>query len=67
VTEASPFHAYGVFKPVGHVVVAFPSEAASRDAGAALSSAGFVAEDITAYTPAQMLSGDERSATKEFP
>lgn len=59
-TEASRSRSYGVFKPVGHVIVAFPSDAECRDAGAALFAAGFADEDITAYTPARMLAQVEQ-------
>lgn len=48
-------HAYGVFKPVGHVVVALPSGADRRAANTALLRAGFLDEDITAYTPEEMI------------
>ncbi|HEY4067543.1 MAG TPA: hypothetical protein VGM74_11645 [Burkholderiaceae bacterium] len=47
--------AYGVFKPVGHVIVALPSENDRDDAVAGLLQAGFVAEDIHAYTPSEMI------------
>ncbi len=59
-TEAPGFHSYGVFKPVGHVIVAFPSEEECHDAGAALFAAGFADEDVTGYTPARMLAQVEQ-------
>ncbi len=46
--------AYGVFKPVGHVIVALPTEADARAAMAALLSGGFEPADIAFYTPEQM-------------
>lgn len=46
--------AYGVFKPVGHVIVALPSEDDSRNAEAALRDDGFAATDIVTYSPEQM-------------
>lgn len=46
--------AYGVFKPVGHVIVAFPDDEASQGALAELLGSGFVADDIVVYTPQQM-------------
>ena len=53
--ESTHPRSYGVFKPVGHVVVALPTEADCRAADAALRVAGFADEDITAYTSEQML------------
>jgi len=46
--------AYGVFKPVGHVIVALPSEQDAQGAQAALLQEGFAAADIAHYTPEQM-------------
>ena len=46
--------AYGVFKPVGHVIVALPTEADARGAMAALLSGGFEPADIAFYSPEQM-------------
>ena len=46
---------FGVFKPVGHVIVAFPDAQAARDAESALAGNGFSAADIVAYTPEQMI------------
>ena len=46
--------AYGVFKPVGHVIVAFADDEASQGALAELLRSGFVADDIVVYTPQQM-------------
>lgn len=48
-------HAYGVFKPVGHVVVTLPSGTDRRAAQTALLRAGFLDEDITTYTPEEMI------------
>jgi len=62
--KAEPSHAYGVFKPVGHVVVAFPSDADCRDAAGELLAADFTEDDITAYSPQQMLAQVEQDLTK---
>ena len=48
-------HAYGVFKPVGHVLVALPTDVEAEYAQAALNAAGFGPDDVAAYTPAQMI------------
>lgn len=46
--------AFGVFKPVGHVIVAFPSEGDTQAALTALLQGGFAPEDINVYSPEQM-------------
>lgn len=46
--------AYGVFKPVGHVIVALPTEADAQGALTALQRDGFAATDIVVYSPEQM-------------
>lgn len=48
--------AFGVFKPVGHVVMSFESDQNLRQAAQALGEAGFAFEDIHTYTPQQMIS-----------
>lgn len=46
--------AYGVFKPVGHVIVALPTEQDAQNARTALLGDGFEATDIAAYSPQEM-------------
>ena len=46
--------AYGVFKPVGHVIVALPSDDDAQHARTALFRAGFAAADVLLYSPEQM-------------
>lgn len=46
--------AYGVFKPVGHVIASFASDADARAASDALLHDGFAAGDLVFYTPQQM-------------
>ena len=46
--------AFGVFKPVGHVIVAFPTECDTQDALTALLRAGFAPADINVYSSEQM-------------
>lgn len=46
--------AYGVFKPVGHVIVAFPHDSDLQAALTALVRGGTPPADIAAYTPEQM-------------
>lgn len=45
---------FGVFKPVGHVVMAFEREADRDGAHAELSRSGFDDEDLTRYTAQEM-------------
>lgn len=45
--------AYNVFKPVGHVVVSFDTDAQSQAAMSALQAAGFA--DVVHYSPEQMI------------
>jgi hypothetical protein len=47
--------AFGVFKPVGHVVVSFPSETDMSAAVDALKDAGFDDADIRRYSPEEMV------------
>ena len=46
--------AYGVFKPVGHVIVALPTAADAQGARSALLADGFDAAGIVAYSPDEM-------------
>lgn len=45
---------HGVFKPVGHVVVSFPSEQDLQGAAQALRESGFGDDRVTRYTPGEM-------------
>ena len=46
--------AFGVFKPVGHIIIAFPTDGDTQDALTALLQDGFSPEDINVYSPEQM-------------
>jgi hypothetical protein len=48
--------AYGVFKPVGHVLASFPTEGDARSAIEALKAAGFADADVAYYSAEEMLS-----------
>ncbi|MFT3815588.1 MAG: hypothetical protein QM740_19840 [Acidovorax sp.] len=48
-------HAYGVFKPVGHMVVSFPSASLAKNGHAALKALGIAEQDIHPYTDREML------------
>jgi len=47
--------AFGVFKPVGHVIVAFPTDGDTQDALTALLQDSFPPEDINVYSSQQMM------------
>jgi hypothetical protein len=47
--------AFGVFKPVGHVVMSFKAVDDAMAAARLLLERGFTAEDLVRYTPQQML------------
>jgi hypothetical protein len=53
--KSDPPQAFGVFKPVGHVVVSFESADDAAAAAQLLRERGFGAEDLVRYTPQQML------------
>jgi hypothetical protein len=46
---------FGVFKPVGHVVMALRSDSDLQAARQALQAQGFEAADLVAYTPREMI------------
>ena len=53
--KSNPPTAFGVFKPVGHTVIAFASEAERHLAHAALQKIGFPSASIVSYTPQEMV------------
>ncbi|MCY7304672.1 MAG: hypothetical protein LH632_00685, partial [Rhodoferax sp.] len=52
--KANPPRSFGVFKPVGHTVIAFSSAGLLEAAADALLSDGFQPNDLVRYTPAEM-------------
>jgi hypothetical protein len=52
--------AYGVFKPVGHVVVSFPPETELDAVVRALAEAGFPAEEVRRYSAREMVEQVDR-------
>jgi hypothetical protein len=61
-----PPQAFGVFKPVGHVVLSFKTGDDAVAAVDGLAQQGFAAGDLVRYTPAQMMAqvdGDLREAS----
>ena len=53
--KANPPRSFGVFKPVGHTVIAFASAELMEAAANALRDGGFQASDLVRYTPAEMM------------
>jgi hypothetical protein len=53
--KADKPEAYGVFKPVGHVVASFAKQEDLNAARDLLSSGGLAGDDITVYSPEQMI------------
>jgi len=49
-TKGDQAQAWGVFSPVGHLVIAFPDDAAAEAAARALHEEGFPNEDILQYS-----------------
>ena len=45
---------FGVYRPVGHVVLSFPTQALADDAATALLAAGFSPQVLVRYTAAEM-------------
>ncbi|WP_422835271.1 hypothetical protein [Variovorax sp. HJSM1_2] len=46
---------FGVFKPVGHLVISFPSQAQAEHARQALAAEGYAEDAVTSYTAGEML------------
>lgn len=62
--KSNPPETFGVFKPVGHTVMAFKTVEGMDAATAALTEAGFDSADIVSYSPKEMekLARAEREA-----
>ncbi len=58
--ESNSQTAYGVFKPVGHVLASFPSERDARAAIDALVDAGFAPDAVAYYPPEDVIERAER-------
>lgn len=53
--KTNPPTSFGVFKPVGHTVIAFGSTGDMDAAAGSLLAAGFTAPDLVRYTPQEMM------------
>jgi len=56
--------AYGVFKPVGHVVVSFPPETDLDAVGCALADAGFPPTEVRRYSARRMVEQVDRDLSE---
>lgn len=65
--DDAPPTSFGVFKPVGHVVVQFPTAADLEGAVAALLAQGFGRDAMLRYTPQQMLAQIDREMAQASP
>lgn len=59
--------AFGVFKPVGHVVVSFPPDTDLEAVSRALSEAGFKEPDVRRYAPREMVEQADRDMAEATP
>lgn len=53
--KTDPPTTFGVFKPVGHTLIAFRTEAELQAAQSALTGLGFAPDSMVHYTPAEMI------------
>ena len=65
--EPRHLEAYGVYKPVGHVVVSFAPEADLDGAVAALADAGFAGDGVLRYSPSAMKAQVDADLAKATP
>jgi len=65
--DPTEHRAYGVFKPIGHMVVSFPDAASADDGQAALTALGTAPPDIHRYSAAQMLAQCDEDIARASP
>ncbi|MEG2629880.1 MAG: hypothetical protein RSB42_03365 [Comamonas sp.] len=65
--DPTEHRAYGVFKPIGHMVVSFPDAASADEGQAALAALGTTAADIHRYSAAQMLAQCDEDIARASP
>ena len=65
--DSSPARAYGVFKPVGHMVVSFPTAAQADDGMAALQALNLPEQDVRRYTDREMLAQIDQDLRQASP
>ena len=65
--KSHPQQSFGVFKPVGHIVISFPSHDAQTEAANALRNLGLADSQLTSYTPTQMIEQIDRDIERASP
>lgn len=65
--DPADHRAYGVFKPVGHMVVSFPDAESAANGKQALAGLGFERADIHAYTAEQMVAQCDADIARASP
>jgi hypothetical protein len=65
--SADHAESFGVFKPVGHVVLSFASADDAEAAARALADKGFAPADVRRYTPEQMVAQADIDIAKASP
>jgi hypothetical protein len=65
--KSHPQQSFGVFKPVGHIVISFPSHDAQTAAADALCNLGLADGGITSYTPGEMIEQIDRDIERASP
>lgn len=65
--DPADHRAYGVFKPVGHMVVSFPDAASATNGHDALTALGFERADIHRYTAEQMVTQCDEDIARASP
>jgi hypothetical protein len=53
--KTDPPESFGIFKPVGHIVMSFRGTVDLEAAASALTKAGFAAKELVRYTPNEMI------------
>jgi hypothetical protein len=65
--KSDPQQSFGVFKPVGHIVISFPSHDSQTQAADALRNLGLTDSQVTSYTPPQMIEQIDRDIERASP
>ena len=65
--KSNPPTAFGVFKPVGHTVIAFASDAERQMANMKLSGIGFGPSSIVTYSPDEMVAQVDEELSQASP
>lgn len=65
--DPADHRAYGVFKPVGHMVVSFPDADSAGKGKEALTALGFERADVHSFTPEQMVAQCDADIARASP